>query len=155
MGDVRISCLHNRRRWWYLWYQLRNGDFSSGLCCNISNCYTPLAIHQVQLQHQLMLKRCTLTTFTSSHPRCIPQAAVCAASRHSHPEHLCSTRCTLGTLKTLMPLTAPAKSRNKYKERREKYSGALSIQVSSSLYRNKVGREAQLLIAVSPTQQTA
>lgn len=90
---------------------------------------TALAIHQVQPQHQLTLKRLTLTTSTSSHPLWIPQAAIYTASQHSHPEHLCFSRCTLGTVKAPMPLIAPVKSRNK--EGREKYSGAENIQAGT------------------------
>lgn len=115
---------------------------------------TALAIHQVQPQHQLTLKWLTLTTSTSSQPLGIPRAAIFTASQHSHPEHLCSSRCTLGTVKALMPLIAPVKSRKQYKKGREKYSGAESIQ-AGTLHRNSVGREAQLLITISPTQQTA
>lgn len=149
MWHARISCLCNRKCWRYLscWEMVTflagTAETSHTSCNSWSAASASTYSEMVPINHlpQLLPSVCSPPT-------------LCAASQHSHPEHLCFRRCTLGTAKALMPLTAPVKSINECKEGRELHWSIWAAPVlCSCLWRHSVSREAQL--SSSSHQKTA
>lgn len=102
-------------------------QFCRDHCSNTFDRYIPVAIHQVKSSAPTYFEMPQINHFHQLQPS--------AYSPGSHQYTGCLrcftaflSRVPLGTDKALMPLIAPVKNRNKYKEWREKHSDAPSIQ---------------------------